>query len=141
MNKNDFWLYNFLRHQAAGFIATLVDFGVLIFLTETFDLGFHIFSFDIPKYSIPVALGALSGAIVSFYISTYWAFPGSKNSLKNQALKYVIVSIGSLLLNVLFVYLLTDLINLDYKLSKFITAIFIAWTYNFLLMRNFVFKK
>tara|TARA_B100000809_G_scaffold263846_1_gene318087 strand:+ start:2256 stop:2681 length:426 start_codon:yes stop_codon:yes gene_type:complete len=141
MSKENFWLYNFFRHQAAGFIATLADFGVLIFLTEYFDLSFRIFSFDIPKYSIPVALGALSGAIVSFYISTYWAFPGSKNSLKNQAFKYVMVSAGSLLLNVLFVYLLTDLLSFDYKLSKFITAILIGWGYNFLLMRHYVFKK
>jgi putative flippase GtrA len=119
------------RHQIAGLIATAVDFGALIILTEVFGLW----------YVYSTATGALLGAITNFFISSYWAFSGSKNSLVNQMWKYIIVSAGSLVLNTLFVYLLTDFLNFDYKISKVITAITIAWTYNFLLMRYYVFKK
>lgn len=129
--KKDFWLYNLFRHQIAGLIATAVDFGVLIILTEFFDVW----------YVLSTALGALFGAVTNFFISSYWAFSGSKNSLVNQMFKYVIVSAGSLILNTLFVYILTDFLQFDYKISKVITAITIAWTYNFLLMRYYVFKK
>jgi len=124
-------IYNLFRHQIAGLIATAVDFGILILLTETFNV-WYVFS---------TAAGAISGAITNFYISSSWAFSGSKNSIRNQIYKYLIVSTGSLLLNILFVFLLTDLLYFDYKLSKVITAIFIAFTYNFLLMRYYVFKK
>ena len=129
--KKDF-IYNLFRHQIAGFLATLVDFGVTIFLTETL-LVLYVYS---------NATGALLGAIANFFISSYWAFAGSKNKLINQLWKYVIVSFGSLILNTLSVYLLTDwLYEFDYRISKVIVAITIAWSYNFLLMRYYVFKK
>ena len=131
MSKNDFWFYAFLRHQTASFLATLIDFGALIFLTEIAGMW----------YVLSTAAGSLLGTVSNFIFSSYWAFSGSKNSLKNQVYKYVLVSIGSLILNTLFVYLITDFLNFDYKLSKFVTAIMIGWGYNFLLMRYYVFKK
>jgi len=132
MAKKDFWLYNLFRHQAAGVIATTIDFGATILLTETFFLW----------YGYSNATGAFVGAVVNFFISSFWAFKGSKNKLKNQMYKYALVSAGSLVLNTLLVVLLTDSIfQFDYIISKCITAVLIAWTYNFLLMRNYVFKK
>ena len=131
MRKKD-WIFNLFRHQIAGFLATLVDFGVTIFLAEVVMLW----------YVYSNATGALFGAVANFFISSYWAFSGSKNKLFNQMWKYIIVSAGSLLLNTLFVYLLTDWWwEFDYKISKIIVACTIAWTYNFLLMRYYVFKK
>ena len=129
--KKDFWLTNLFRHQIAGTIAFLVDFVVFVILTDLFHLW----------YVPATALGALVGAVLNFTLSTSWAFSGSKNSLKNQMFKYVLVSSGSIILNTLFVYLITDFLNFDEKLSKLITAVLIGSIYNFLLMRNFVFKK
>ncbi len=131
MTKKDFWLTNLFRHQVAGAIAFLVDFVVFVILTDLLNLWY------VPS----TAIGALVGAVLNFTLSTYWAFSGSKNSLKNQMFKYVLVSAGSILLNTLFVYLFTDFLSFDEKLSKLITAILIGSLYNFLLMRNFVFKK
>ena len=132
MSKKDFWLYNLFRHQIAGFVATCVDFWFTILLTEMFAVW----------YGYSNAIGAFLGAIVSFFISSYWAFSGSKNKLTNQMYKYFVVSIGSLLLNTFLVILLTESgFHFNYKISKIITAIFIAMTYNFLLMRYYVFKK
>ena len=132
MSKKDFWLYNLFRHQATGFIATLIDFGVTIFLTEVF-LIWYVYS---------NATGAFLGAVASFFISSYWAFSGSKNKITNQLYKYMLVSAGSLIINTALVYLLTDwLFQFDYKLSKFIVACTVALSYNFLLMRYYVFKK
>ncbi len=129
--RKDYWLSNLFRHQIAGIVATLADFGVLVILTEVF----HIW------YVFSTTLGAFAGTLINFFISSYWAFSGSKNSLRNQMFKYSIVSIGSLILNTSFVYLLTDWLLIDYKLSKLVTSIAIGWFYNFLLMRYFVFKK
>jgi len=132
MSKKDFWLYNLFRHQAAGVVATTVDFGATIILTETFLIW----------YGYSNTTGAFLGAVVNFFISSFWAFKGSKNKLKNQMYKYAIVSIGSLILNTVLVIVLTDSVfHFDYRVSKFITAIFIAWSYSFLLMKKYVFKK
>ncbi len=129
--KKDFWLYNLFRHQIAGFLATLVDFGVFNLLT--YGLGIWYVSSNIAA--------AIAGAVANFVISTTWAFSGAQNSLKNQIVRYTIVSAGSLILNTIFVYLLTDLAGFPPNGSKVITAILIAWSYNFLLMRYYVFKK
>ena len=129
--KKDNWLYNLYRHQIAALIAWLADYAILILLTEAFSIWYITSTF----------IGGVTGALVNFFISSYWAFPGSKNSLKNQLFKYILVTIGNLLLNILFIYLLTDWLLIDYKLSKVIGGITIALFYNFLLMRHFVFKK
>ena len=131
MSKKDFWLTNLFRHQIAGTIAFLVDFVVFVILTDLVHM----------HYVPSTAMGALVGAILNFMLSSYWAFPGSKNSKKNQLFKYVLVSGGSIVLNTLFVYLITDFLGFDEKLSKLITAVLVGSFYNFLLMRNFVFKK
>lgn len=132
MSKKEFWLYNFFRHQAAGFISTLVDFGITILLTNTFLIWVGYSNFA----------GATAGAIVNFVISSFWAFSGSKNKIINQIWKYVIVSLGSALLNTFFVVLLTEYwFQFDLLITKLTVAITIAWTYNFSLMRYFVFKK
>lgn len=130
MSKKDFF-YNLFRHQIASFLATLADFGVFNLLTYVFGV----------YYLTSNVFAATTGAVANFIISTTWAFSGSKNSLKNQMVKYIIVSLGGLILNTFFVYLLTDLVNITPNLSKIITAIFIGWTYTFALMRYYVFKK
>ncbi|MGB0881391.1 MAG: GtrA family protein [Vicingaceae bacterium] len=132
MTKNDFWLYNLLRHQAAGLIATGVDFGVTLILTNVFLIWVGYSNFT----------GAAAGAVVNFIISTYWAFSGSKNKLINQIWKYSLVSLGSALLNTSLVVLFTEILfQFDLVITKIVIAITIAWTYNFLLMRYFVFRK
>jgi putative flippase GtrA len=129
--KKDFWLKNLFRHQLAGAIAFFVDFLVFVVLMDT--LGLH--------HAPATAIGALVGALINFLISSFWAFSGSKNSLKNQLFKYILVSTGSIILNTLFLVIFTDLFGFDPKLSKLVTAILVGSFYNFLLMRNFVFKK
>lgn len=132
MSKRDFWLYNLFRHQIAGLIATGVDFGVTFLLINAFFLWVGYANF----------IGASLGAVTNFIISTLWAFSGSSNKLINQIWKYTIVSLGSALLNTLFVVLFTEMwFQFDLLITKIIVAVIIAWTYNFLLMRYFVFRK
>jgi putative flippase GtrA len=124
-------IISFLRYQVAAIIATMVDFFVLIILTELFDVW----------YVASTAAGAFCGALTNFIICRYWAFVNSSNNLANQAVKYTIVSAGSLILNTLFVYLLTDFAGVTYSISKIITAIIIAIFYNFTLQKYYVFKQ
>lgn len=122
---------SFFKYQVAATIATIIDFLVLILLTEVF----HIW------YVYSTALGALAGAIINFNLCRFWAFSNSKNKFKHQVFRYFFASSGSLILNILFVFLLTHFAHINYSISKIITAIFIAVFYNYILQKYFVFKK
>ena len=111
MSKKDFWLYNLFRLQAAGLAGTAVDFGFTLLLTNVFLIWVGYSNF----------LGALAGAIVNFIISSYWAFAGSKNKLVKQMWKYIIVSLGSAILNTVLVVLFTEKwFQFDLVISKIV---------------------
>lgn len=129
--KKESWFISFFRYQVAAITATLVDFLVLILLTEVFNVW----------YVYSTAIGALAGAIVNFNLCRYWAFCNSKNKFKHQVFRYVLVSAGSLVLNTFFVFIFTDFAHINYSISKVITALMVAFFYNYTLQRFFVFKK
>ncbi len=120
----------FLSAQVAAFIGTAVDFGVMIFLTELIGVW----------YVISNAIGAICGAITNFFLGRNWVFLSKERKISHQAFRYFLVATGSMILNTLGVYLLTEFTSLNYIFSKVIVAILIAFTFNFLLQKYFVFK-
>lgn len=121
----------FLSAQVAAFLGTVVDFGVVIFLTEIIGLW----------YVISNALGATGGAITNFFLGRNWVFQSTENKISHQAFRYFLVATGSMILNTLGVYLLTEFGSFNYIISKVIVAVLIALTFNFFLQKYFVFKK
>jgi putative flippase GtrA len=120
----------FLSAQVAAFIGTAVDFGVVIFLTEIIGVW----------YVVSNAIGAMCGAITNFFLGRNWVFSSTENKISHQAFRYFLVATGSMILNTLGVYMLTEFTSLNYIYSKIIVAVFIAFTFNFLLQKHFVFK-
>ena len=120
----------FFSAQIAALIGTIVDFLTVIILTELVGIW----------YVISNAIGATCGAIVNFILGRNWVFLSKENKVLNQAIKYFIVALGSMILNTLGVYILTEYTSLHYVLSKVIVAVLIAFTYNFFLQKNYVFK-
>lgn len=120
----------FLSAQVAAFAGTAVDFIATYFFTEFFGI----------LYWISNAIGATLGAITNFLLGRYWVFDAKDKKIANQAFKYILVSLGSLLLNTGGVYLLTETLAWHYMFSKVIVAVLVAVTYNFILQKNFVYK-
>ena len=120
----------FLSAQVAAFIGIAVDFGVVIFLTEIVGMW----------YVISNVIGATCGAITNFSLGRNWVFSFTQNKISHQAFRYFLVAAGSMILNTLGVYLLTEFTSLNYIYSKIIVAVLIAFTFNFLLQKYFVFK-
>ncbi len=109
----------------------MVDFGVFFLLKDVF----HIW------YVYATAIGALTGAITNFILCRNWAFSAREKKLVNQIGRYIMVSLGSLLLNTILVYVITELFKIHENYSRVMTAILVAVTYNFTLQKYFVFKK
>lgn len=120
----------FIWAQAAAFIGTVVDFIIVYVLTEWAGLW----------YVASNAIGATCGAITNFLLGRYWVFISTESKIHHQAFRYALVSAGSVILNTLGVYLLTEFTSLHYMYSKVIVAVFIAFFYNFVLQKNFVYK-
>ncbi|HEX7229007.1 MAG TPA: GtrA family protein [Candidatus Binatia bacterium] len=119
------------RSQIAAISATIVDFSSLIFLVE---IG-HVW------YVAATATGAFLGALVNFLLGRHWSFAVKDGAIHGQVLRYTAVSIGSLVLNSVGVYLLTEDFGIYYALSKLITAILVGLLFNFPLHRRFVFRR
>lgn len=121
---------SFLKSQASSFIATAVDFAVLIFCTEIL----HIY------YVLSTAIGSVVGAIISFFLGRNWAFRRKDGKFSYQALRYLFVSITSLFLNTNGVFFLTEYFDIQYIISKLIVSILVGVFFNFFMFRYFVYR-
>ncbi len=124
-------ILSFIRSQLAAFLATVADFLIVILLTEVFGIW----------YVISNAIGAFVGTVVSFLLGRYWVFVSVQRKIQHQAFRYILVSAGSLILNTLGVYLLTENSSLNYIYSKMIISLIVGIGFNFVLHKKFVFKE
>ncbi len=118
------------KAQVSALIATVVDFGVTYVGVEWCTL----------HYVVSVASGALSGAVTNFLLNRYWTFESVEKSILTQGTRYFLVAAGSLLINTLGVYLLTELMSLHYLISKLAVSIAVSLFYNYPLHRGFVYE-
>jgi putative flippase GtrA len=121
----------FTKAQVTSLTATFIDFFITILFTEFIQI----------KYFISTVFGALSGAVVSFYLSRNWVFQSKEVKKRKQSIKFLFVSLGSLILNSIGTTIITETFNISYLVSKFTTATFIGIFYNFYLQQNYVFRK
>ena len=131
VEKTNNTLIQLFRYTFVGGTAFLVDFGLLAFLTEFFDL----------HYLISTSCGFLGGLIVNYIISILWVFTDSK--IKNKKIEFLIftvIGIIGLLLTELFMYLFTDIAEIHYLISKIITTI-IVYLWNFLGRKYILFSN
>jgi putative flippase GtrA len=123
-------MITFLKVQAASICGSLVDFLVTIILVDIFHYW----------YLTGNVAGNICGAVIQFLISRDWAFRKAKNSILSQGLKFILVWIGNLLLSAGAVYFFTRFIGLNYLLSKLIVSAMLGLSYQYLLMKKFVFN-
>lgn len=121
---------SFIRAQLAAFTGSAVDFLAFLFFSEVLNIW----------YVYATALGALLGAITNFLLGRYWVFLATESKMHYQAVRYSIVSLGSLLLNTAGVYLLTEYGMIHPIYSKLIVGFLVGVFYNFILQKTFVYK-
>ena len=120
----------FFKAQAASFTATAVDFSMTVILKEWFNCW----------YLLASILGTVSGGMVNFSMSRRWVFSARDKKMQTQAVKYVIVWAGNLVLVSAGVFLLTHYGSLSYLVSKIAVSLLVGFFYNYTLQKRFVFK-
>ncbi|MDY6083412.1 MAG: GtrA family protein [Actinomycetaceae bacterium] len=110
-----------IRFSIVGVIATIVDFGILIGLTELF--GVH--------YLVSAALAFICSVVVNYILSMRYVFRGRQDISKRREFSvFVTLSVIGLGLNEVLMWLGVDVAGLHYILIKII-ATGIVMLYNF----------
>ncbi len=120
----------FIKAQAASLTATVVDFAVTVILKE----WVHCW------YLLASILGTLSGGMVNFAMNRRWVFDARDKKIHFQAIKYLLVWIGNLVLVSSGVFILTNYGGISYLVSKITVSVMVGICYNYTLQIRFVFK-
>lgn len=134
-------LFVFLRAQASAQFATLADF-ILTFVCFRW-LGLY--------YLLATSIGAITGGLTNCIVNYKWAFATQDCKFKWVLFKYILVWIGSFVLNVGGVYLLVEFLktytflweqasSFYLIISKIIISTIVSVGWNYLLHRYFVFR-
>jgi putative flippase GtrA len=124
-------MYTFLKANMASILASLGDYCIT---------AAAVVVFKIPVMTASVA-GTTGGAVLHFLMGRYWVFAPRQESSYGQALRYLQVWGGNLLLNTAGVYVLTQLAGVYYLVAKIMVSVLVAVCYNYPLQKKYVFKK
>lgn len=119
----------FVKAQASSFISTAVDY-LITFVCDHF---FHL------KFIYSNLTGTISGGITNFLLGRIWVFHARQKKAPGQALKYLLVWIGNLLLNNGGVFLFVHYLKVDNYISKTIVSLIVGFSYNYFMQKKFVF--
>lgn len=120
----------FFRYNVIAVLATIIDFLVFVILTQIFDIWYVTSTF----------IGAISGGITAFFLNRNWAFMSKEGRVSNQAIRYLIVWGGSILLNTYGLYLIVENTTTDEIISKIIVSVIVSIGFNFIMNRFYVYK-
>lgn len=120
-----------IRYLVAGSVAFAIDFIILKTFTE--NLGFH--------YLSSAVIGYCFGLLTSYLLSVLWVF--DKRRMANRMVElasFIIIGVIGLGLTYMFMWLLTDIADIYYLLSKIITTVLVFF-WNFFAKKFLLFSK
>lgn len=114
-----------------GVLAFVIDYGLMILLTEFFKIN----------YLISTTISFVVSVIFNYIMSIYWVFEIDKDKNKTTVFStFIILSVFGLLLNDLFMWLFVDRVYINYMIAKII-ATFLVMIYNFITRKIFLEKR
>lgn len=119
----------FFRYSIVGVFGTSIDFIFLIFQVEILKINLY----------IAVIISFLIAASSNHYWNRRFTFKSKNPKIKHEYLKFILVSLAGIFINIVFIFVMFDLLNIHYLLSK-ISATIIVLIWNFLMNYHWTFK-
>ncbi len=120
----------FARYFAAGLVALGVDFSLYVALTEI--SGWH--------YLASATAAFCTGLATIYFFSILWVFRERRvERSRHEFALFAAIGIAGLTLTAGVLYVLTDFLDLDYRISK-IAAAALVFVFNFGCRKYFLFR-
>ena len=117
-----------LKFAIVGGIATIIDFVFLYVFKELFN--FNVILANTLSFIISVTY--------NYIASIVWVFDINKEKNKKiQFILFILFSIFGLVLNNIILYILTDIFNMYYLISKVVATLFVM-IFNFITRKRFL---
>ena len=113
-----------LRYGVAAFGGFAADYGALLLLKEW--AGLH--------YLIAVPIAFVVGLAVNYLIGRWIVFQRSEKKLGQELILFVFISLVALAITEGCMFLFTDLIKVDYRVSRLIAGV-VTYLFNFFMRR------
>jgi putative flippase GtrA len=125
-------LIQFFRYLFVGGTAFLIDYLLLIFLTDNIKV----------HYLVSAVISFIIGLTVNYSLSKLWIFNNNmqERNVFLEIFVFLITGLIGLLFNELILWIFTEKIMISYKLSKLISA-FIILLWNFLSRKYILFNN
>ena len=128
MDKKTSLLRQIIRFAFVGGSAFVIDYGIMIFLTEAFGID----------YLISSAVSFTVSVIYNYILSVKWVFDVSGDRSKTQDFAvFIVLSIIGLGINQVIMWVAVDLLGIFYMISK-IGATGVVMVYNFITRKLFL---
>lgn len=124
-------IMQFVRFAMVGVIGTFVNISILYLLTERYGI----------YYIVSAFFGFIIAATVNFILNKIWTFgEGLKTNITQKYVRFFIVSLIALTINIFFLYIFTEYFKVYYIVSQII-AIGFSLTINFIGNKIWTFRK
>ena len=128
--KKIFWKYqDIIIYFIVGCLSTFVNL-----------LSYAFYRLFIPSYLINIVLSWLTSLVFAFFMNRKYVFKSKNNKIKQEFLSFTISRLLTLGMEILFMYLLVNLIQINDLIAKVIVQ-FLVFLANYLFGKFIVFKK
>lgn len=118
----------FMKFGIVGVIAFVIDYGVMIFLTEVFGVS----------YLISTTISFVVSVIFNYFASMRFVFKRKDDmSRRREFIIFIVLSVCGLGINDLLMWLMVDSLYIDYRLSKIVVTVVVA-VWNFVTRKIFL---
>jgi putative flippase GtrA len=131
INKTSSSKVQFFRHIVAGGIATVIDMGILFFVTEFLNI----------YYLISAGIAFLIANTSNYIFNTKWVFSERKFEDKKvrEFMIFAVIGLIGMGINVLILWLITEYLGVYYMISKLMATIGVLF-WNFIARKKLLFS-